>query len=202
MSRAIRLGAAAFAAAGLLTACSGTGTTVEQPTTQSSATATSSSAAAGQGEAPRVPAPLPVDGLLAQPCSALSPVQTDELGMVKPERLQGSIGPSCRWTSASNDANTVTVSAMTANKGGLGDIYANKAGSVYFEPTQIDGYPAVYADIQDGRPHGTCSLWVGVTDQLAVSVMPQILRGSNASNPCPVAERTAKAMTEHLKGAA
>jgi hypothetical protein len=196
--RTIGFGAAAVAALSLLTACSGSGTT------QGQASPTPSAAPAQQqGGAPHVPAPLPVDGLLAQPCDALSPTQVDQLGMVGPGKSeQTPTGPSCTWKSATSDANSISVEPVTINKNGLDSIYANKAKAAYFEPLQIDGYPAVYFDIQDGRSQGTCSLWVGATDELAVSVISQIGRGPNVSNPCPVAERTAKAMTEHLKGAA
>ncbi|TNC27238.1 DUF3558 domain-containing protein [Amycolatopsis alkalitolerans] len=199
-TRAIQLGAAALAAAGALSACSG-GTDVGSiPPATSGAAASSSSA---EQLAPRVPSPLPTDALVTNPCTgALSVDQVYKQGLNSPgtPRQNQQTGPSCTWKSAAYDVNSVSITAVTPNKNGLSDIYANKPKDKYFEPTTIAGYPAVYADVQDGRSDGECSLWVGVTDQLAVYVLTQLGAGPNKSNPCPVAERVATAMVQHLQG--
>jgi hypothetical protein len=197
-SRALRLGAIAAAAAGVLSACSGGsdgGSSI--PTLAPSSAAASSSSRL----APAVPAALPADQLSSDPCGALSTAQVSQIGLTGAGKAsQNSSGPSCVWKSASNDANSVSISPMTANKNGLNDIYAGKAKDKYFEPTSVSGYPAVYADITDDRSSGYCTLWVGVTDQLAVGVLTIIGAGTNKSNPCPVVERTATAMIKHLQG--
>jgi Protein of unknown function (DUF3558) len=200
MSRAVRLGAA-VAAAGLLAACSqGTGSG-PAPTSASSTAAASSNSATG--DAPRVPVALPVADLTSNPCSALSSDQVTQIGLTGSADLtQGQTGPNCRWRSATVSENLVNISPMIVNKNGLSDIYANKAKNAYFEPTTINGYPAVYTDLADLRSTGDCALWVGVTDQLAVSVSAQISFGVNKSTPCPVAQRVATAMVQHLQGSA
>ncbi|WP_020669133.1 DUF3558 domain-containing protein [Amycolatopsis nigrescens] len=194
------LGALGLAAsAALLAACSGGGEVAGTPNTTSAPPAQSSSAT-GPSEAPRVSTPLPTDALLNRPCDALSAAQTTEIGMVDPQSSQTATGPQCRWRSASDRNNTITIQAVTANKGGLDDIYFTKPQSAYFEPVQIGGQPAVYTSNLDARPSGTCVLWVGATDQLAVSVGAQISFGQNKTNPCPVAQRAATAMVENLRG--
>ncbi|HVV14048.1 DUF3558 domain-containing protein [Amycolatopsis sp.] len=195
--RAIRLGAAAIAAAGVLSACSGnSGTPTPVGSTGSSAAASSSAAQL----APSVPSPLPTDQLVSNPCSALSADQVTQTGLTGAGQAdQDQAGPRCMWKSATSTFNYVYISPVTANKNGLSNIYALKAQDAYFEPTTVSGYPAVYASIQDTRSAGNCSLWVGVTDQLAVSVTAQIGSGPNKSNPCPVAERIATAMITHLQ---
>jgi hypothetical protein len=93
---------------------------------------------------------------------------------------------------------------LPENKNGLSDIYSVSAARSYalFQPTTVGGYPAAYADLADLRSAGTCALWVGVTDQLAVTIDAHMLEGVNKTNPCAIAEKFGAAMIEHLKGAA
>ncbi|SFJ53195.1 DUF3558 domain-containing protein [Amycolatopsis sacchari] len=200
-TRAFQLGAAALAAAGVLSACSGgSGGGGSIPPLSSTPGSTAASSSAEQ-LAPAVANPLPTDALVSDPCSALSAEQVQNIGLSGPGTSeQSDAGPMCKWKSATSQFNAVFISPITANKNGLNDIYANKPKDKYFEPTTVSGYPAVYADILDSRANGDCSLWVGVTDQLAVSVSTQIGSGQNKSNPCPVVERVATAMIQHLQG--
>lgn len=197
--RTVRITAGALAALALLAACddkTGTGTA------SGSASPAPTSQADGNG-APRVPAPLKTDGILADPCSALSTSQQDDIGMVKPGKAtQGPTGPDCSWSSTAAESNKVSISPFTANKNGLSDIYSQKSASAYFEPTTVAGYPAVSTNVSDLRSGGNCPLWVGVTDQLVVVVIAQIATGPNKAQPCVVAEKTATAMIQHLQGAA
>lgn len=197
-TRPIWLGASALVAVGALAACS-SGTDVGTiPPATSDGLASSSPAAQ---LAPRVPSPLPTDALIADPCtSSLSADQVYKLGLDPGTRSDDQTGPTCKWRSAAYSSNVVFLGPMTANKNGLSDIYADNPKEKYFEPTTINGYPAVYADVTDNRTGGDCLLWVGVTDQLSVSVSAQILDGPNKSNPCPVVERVATAMVQHLQG--
>jgi hypothetical protein len=195
--KAIRLTAGAFAALALLTACTG-----KTGTTSGSASPVPTGAATDNG-APKVPAALNADGILADPCSALSAAQQDDIGMVKPGKGdQGPTGPECRWKSAGSSLNSVEVSPFTANENGLSDIYGQQAGKAYFEPVTVAGYPAVSTNISDLRSSGNCPLWVGVSDQLVVVVTAQLGEGENKATPCAVAQKVAEAMIQHLKGAA
>ncbi len=97
--------------------------------------------------------------------------------------------------------NSVGITVVPQNTGGISDIYAQKAQQAYFEPVSINGYPGVYSAKADHRADGNCQLWVGVTDQLAVAVTPLISTGQNKSNPCGIAEKFAAVMIKHLKNA-
>lgn len=202
VSRALLAGATALAVIGMVVACSGGGPAGTGPSSAPSP-ATSAGSPGGNSGAPHVPAPLNVDRINANPCDALSADQIDHLGMVGPGRPnRDSIGTMCQWTGASYQTNTMSISLTTANDLGLGNIYNKKSDQAYFEPTTIDGYPAVYASQIDDRSTGDCVLAVGLTDQRMALVQAQLGDGPNRPNPCPVNERTAKAMIEHLKGAA
>ncbi|WP_216212141.1 DUF3558 domain-containing protein [Amycolatopsis aidingensis] len=201
MLRSIRFGGA-VAAALLLAACGGE--TGGSPALSESGEETSAGSSqppqSEQGAAPRVPEPLPVDGILADPCTALSDTQLSQIGLTAPGTNRDTrTGPECVWKSATFQDNSVSISPMTANDNGLDGIYANEPEDEYFEPTTIGGYPAVYANVIDSRSDGDCVLWLGVTDQLAVSVITQIARGPNETDPCPVNERVGEAMIEQLK---
>lgn len=193
---AIRFGAAAAAVAAVVSGCSSStaGSATPPAGTSSSSGATSMLASA-------VPKALPTDALVANSCSALSAAQVTKIGLngggtFKPDNLGGG----CTWKSATSTLNYISISPLTVNANGLSDIYRNKAKDAYFEPTTIDGYPGVYAGPDDARAQGTCALWIGVTDQLAVSVLSQIGEGPNKTNPCPVTARVAEAMINHLQG--
>lgn len=203
VSRALLVGATALAAIGMVAACSsGGGPAGTGPSPVASTTAGAGSPGGNNG-APHVSAPLNVDRINVNPCDALSSDQIDHLGMVGPGRpSRESIGTMCQWVSANYKTNTMSISMITANDLGLGNIYNKKSEQAYFEPTTIDGYPAVYAAQTDDRSTGDCVLAVGLTDQRMALVQASFSDGPNRSNPCPVAERTAQAMIEHLKGAA
>lgn len=177
---------AAVAMAILLTSCSG-GTEPATPTT--------SAAASG----PRVPSPLPTDGLLNDPCKVLTAAEAAQVGLAYPGRPVNETSPSCSFRSSGNPLNSISIGAVPQNPHGISDIYDQKAQSAYFEPVSISGYPGALADTHDGRPSGNCQLWVGVTDELAVSIIPQISAGPNKTDPCGLAQKFAAAMIGHLK---
>ncbi|WP_409184105.1 DUF3558 domain-containing protein [Amycolatopsis sp. VS8301801F10] len=196
--RTIRIAAAAVAALGLLTACGGGkadgGNTPSQAPASSSAT--------GGGSGPKVPAALPTKDLLGDnPCKVLTDAETSDFGLVVPGKTLTGDLPGCQWRSADNGQNSIGMRVVQQNKNGISDIYDQKARQAYFEPVTVDGYPGVLADTQDGRPSGTCTLWLGVTDQLSVSIIPAIGAGPNKSNPCGLAQKFAGAVVKHLKAA-
>ncbi|TVT28532.1 DUF3558 domain-containing protein [Amycolatopsis rhizosphaerae] len=203
-SRAIRI-AATMAATGLLTACSGGGGQSGTTTTSGAAAASSTSTSAASGGAPSLPSQLKVDDVKANPCNTLSSAQIDHLGMVGPgKQSQTNNGPTCTWQGAVYQANSTGIGVST-NGTGLDNIYklnAQPGYFAYFEPTTINGYPAVYASRADQRSSGICSLSIGLANDTTAVVTSSLVTGQNKTNPCPVAERTAQAMIEHLKGAA
>jgi hypothetical protein len=57
-------------------------------------------------------------------------------------------------------------------------------------------------DRPENRSSGSCQLWIGITDQLAVSVGTVINVGANKPDPRPVAQKVGQTMIDHLKSAA
>ncbi|MFD2471390.1 DUF3558 domain-containing protein [Amycolatopsis silviterrae] len=198
--RTVRLAAAAVATIGLLAASAcggetgGTGGTTQPP-------AGSSAPADGGGSGPKVPSPLPTKDLIANPCSVLNAAEAEQVGLKYPGEKSTGVLNGCRWTSSGSNQNFVNNTPIEENKRGISDIYDQKAKQAYFEPTTVNGYPAVFAGTEDSRANGICTLWVGVTDQLAVSVLPNISMGSNKKDPCSIAKKFATAMIGHLQGA-
>ncbi|MDT8910490.1 DUF3558 domain-containing protein [Amycolatopsis sp. PS_44_ISF1] len=189
LPRTVRLVAATLAAVGSLTACGGgSGGPSPSPSPSSSS----------PGAGPKVPAPLPTQALLSDPCSVLTAAEAARIGLRSPGKNDStSTLPGCTWKYTQTEQNQIGLTALPQNTGGISDIYSNKSGSAYFEPVDVSGYPGVFTDVQDARTEGSCTLWVGVTDQLAVSVIPQI--GVGKTDPCPIAKKFADAMITHLK---
>ncbi|KZB84946.1 DUF3558 domain-containing protein [Amycolatopsis regifaucium] len=187
-----------FAAAALVAGCSGTktGTASSEP---SYTTGAPSASSGSSGSAPKVSSPLKTSSIESNACSALSPAKRSELGLSDGEQGTTSVGPGCSLFAVDDRLNQIDISPVLANKNGLSDVYDTKANDEYFEPTEIAGYPAVYAAALDGRKSGKCGLFVGVTDQLAVNILVQYDHGAGASDPCPVARKVGEAMIETLK---
>lgn len=200
--RTVRLATAAVATLGLLaaSACGG-GTGGTGGTAQPPASAGSSAPTDSGGSGPKVPSPLPTKDLIANPCSVLNASEAEQVGLKYPGEKSTGVLNGCRWTSSGSNLNFVNNTPIEQNKHGISDIYDQKAKQAYFEPTTVNGYPAVFAATEDSRSNGICTLWVGVTDQLAVSVLPNISMGSNKKDPCSIAKKFATAMIGHLQGA-
>jgi hypothetical protein len=205
MQRGLRVSTIVVAAAVLLAACDSGPTGNPSGSTAAPAATGGQSSAGSTREAPRVSSPLPTGELVTNPCSALSTSQLNQLGIAPPGRAStNQAGPNCKWVGAANPSNTAAVGVMTANHNGLSDIYAGNEQKkfAYFEPTQVDGYPGVYAESANDRANGFCSVWIGLTDQLVIGVSMILTTGSNKTHPCDSAYAVGKAVIEHLKGAA
>jgi hypothetical protein len=190
-----------LAIASILSACS-SHTTAGTPSTAPADPSPTTSAQL----APKVPAALPTDTILSDPCQGISSTQADTIGLV-PQGIPKTLpydGKGCNWKSATDTSNEVAIAPLAVSKNGMNDIYANNALHKFqlFQPLTIAGYPAAKVELAGDQSTGNCTLWVGVTDQLAVQVEALISFGINKTNPCPIATKVAEAMIEHLKGAA
>jgi Protein of unknown function (DUF3558) len=146
-----------------------------------------------------VPSPLNIEAAVNTPCSLLTPAQLSTFGLNAGVSRQGQLGPECYWTLSAAATQRIDVSANTVNKNGLSDIYSLKPKFDYFVPTQIAGYPAAYASILDSRADGICGLYVGVTDQATIFVLPQITGSPQQAKSCDVAATAAKAIIQTMK---
>ncbi|OOC05418.1 DUF3558 domain-containing protein [Amycolatopsis azurea] len=188
------------AAGALVAGCSGTknGTATSEPSYTTGAGSPSASSGSS-GSAPKVSNPLKTSSIESDACAALSAAKRAELGLGEGERGTTSAGTGCSLFAADERLNQIDISPVLANKNGLSDVYDTKANNEYFEPTEVGGYPAVYAASLDHRKNGKCGLFVGVTDQLSVNILVQYDRGPGASDPCPVALKVGEAMIQTLK---
>lgn len=191
---------AALTSAALLGGCSD----------QKSGTPTPSSAPPSAGlpsaGAPAVANPIANTAKVeADPCSAISTPEIEAIGgKIKrsgPEQL--TTGNACIWV-FQESPNTVSAGLNTGNKDGLSSLYTQNAtgGLTTFKPVDpVEGYPGViYANGGEGK--GTCTLAVGIRDDLVYTVIP-LLSSSHPSyaDPCGLATKVAAAAIKNLKGA-
>jgi len=105
-------------------------------------------------------------------------------------------GTGCIWQGISGGG--LAISWETVDTNGLSDFYTLKSDQAYFEPTTVDGYPAVYADASDYRPSGQCAINVGANDHLFFFVN---IHSSNHSQACNLAQQAASDVIKNLGGA-
>jgi Protein of unknown function (DUF3558) len=194
--------------ASLLTGCTSGGVAGTASPVPSSASAATGSAA---GDVPKVQDPLPASVLDGSPCdTALTTAQVDEfIGPPKPaERDNGFVtGPKCSWFSVDGVSGSMSVFYDTKAGGGLSLDYRNtKPQSSRWEPTTLQGYPAVAFNPRglDQKVTGTCSISVGINDDLTYGVGMTL--GDNArkkgTDSCEAAKDVANTVLTNLKGRA
>jgi hypothetical protein len=182
-----------------------------QPGQASPATTPGTSAATGTGQssaprehskAPPVKIPLDASKYIAAPCSSLTDAQLREFGGSAPGRLNSDeSGPACNWDVGPNNDTLIGIGYLTSAKTGLTNLYAlNDTGwweHGYFEPTQLDGYPAAYASISDDRKAGACGITVGITDELMFSALVKSRPGNDS---CSAAKNVASLVLKNIRG--
>ncbi|WP_084470465.1 DUF3558 domain-containing protein [Amycolatopsis benzoatilytica] len=152
-------------------------------------------------QVPPVPSQLKVDKFLADPCSMLTAQQLSTLKLSKPERDSNSTGISCAWQFGDGYTN-LSASFLTSVPNGLTNAYSQKAAgyyaSGYFEPTSINGFPAVLADSRDRRDQGHISMLLGLSDKTEMLILIQASPGTNVKAG---ATNFAKAIVSTIQGA-
>ncbi|MEJ3653564.1 DUF3558 domain-containing protein [Actinomycetes bacterium KLBMP 9759] len=155
---------------------------------------------ASTGAAPRVSRPIESEALTSDVCATLSDARRSRLGVGEGRPRTTPVGPSCSWKFVERDTNRVDISAQLKNPNGMSDLYDQESKFEYFEPTEVSGFPALYASIVDHRTSGDCSLHVALNDRMTVAVSASMSSGPQESAPCPVAESVAEAMLATLEG--
>ncbi|MEU4804553.1 DUF3558 domain-containing protein [Actinosynnema sp. NPDC023587] len=151
--------------------------------------------------APRVAEPLTPDPYVADACRAIPAERAGPLDLATPGRKATNAASSgCLWFTTDRQF-SVAVGYMTALEAGLSEIYAQHARNPtvfkYFEPTDVTGYPALFADKIDERERGECLLNIGVTDDLYMFVAANHLpRGKNV---CELAAQVGAAVVATMK---
>jgi hypothetical protein len=203
----LKIGVAAAALVAVTAACS-----TPPPVDGTAAPQTTGVNAEGKlpSGAPPVATPLDTTKAQATPCSALTAAQVSMLGITatgKPDSF--TTGPLCNWddTSAVPPAMTIGIGFVTASKGGLSSLYVQaeslKKNGGYFEPIDpVQGYPAVLYSQRDDRrakTNASCSLAVGTSDTLQITVNVTITNPSQQSDPCTVDKKATDLMMTTLK---
>ncbi|MFB9303170.1 DUF3558 domain-containing protein [Kibdelosporangium philippinense] len=126
--------------------------------------------------APRVTSPLDGTPFLTKPCAVLTVTQLQPLNVPasgKPDTdspLARSSGPGCTWSNVDTGTG-IGFGFLSGNKNGLSDTYRGRDRfKGYFEPTNVEGYPAVFNDPSDFRAKGSCNITVGISDTLTFRV--------------------------------
>ncbi|GAB3449724.1 DUF3558 domain-containing protein [Actinophytocola sediminis] len=189
------------------------GCTSERPGTavgvDESGTATSEASAEEETYgAPRVSDALDVDRFVKQPCLVLTQAQLTEFRVVKPgvsdtdSEIAKHSGPGCHWEreDVQPSASIIGMSFLVGNKNGLSDTYRGRSRFDFFEETTVDGFPAVFNDLSDGRENGNCNITVGISDTLTFRAREG--GGPHGQIVCDRTKQLASAILDTLKAGA
>lgn len=191
------------------TACSskepGNPTTSPDTTARTTTSAAPSTSKNDRYGAPDVQNPLDASKFLPQPCAVLTAEQMKPFNISKPGKptttgaVAETVGPYCSWTSEDEPTSRgFSVGLLPGNKNGLADTYRGRKQFKYFEPTTVDGYPAVFNDGIDARPSGSCSITVGISQTLAFGASETSGKGVGPG-ACEGARQLASAVIATLK---
>lgn len=199
MRRPIAALAAAVMSLLTVTACSSSGSTTAPSNTSSAASNTLAPSETDKGDvAPAVGVPLDATAFASDACKSLTRSQTEALG-ISPQGEQ--IEPrDCSWKFGAN-LDWVVQLFYTTVEGGLQNDYDKHASGAYdnggyFEPTTIDGYPAVFSNLSDFRARGTCDLNVGIDGHTTFHVT---VTGQAGKDNCKAASTVASNVIETIK---
>ncbi|OZM74857.1 hypothetical protein CFN78_01185 [Amycolatopsis antarctica] len=163
--------------------------------------------ASGSARAPVVANPLDATKFLEAPCSLLTEDQAREAGDLSDPRpdVANAQGPECEWREP--NGGDLKLSFLTAGAGGLDGLYRSHEVKplAYFEPVpDVAGYPGVFNDgAVDRRKRGSCSLSVGVRDDLLLTAVAGYDSPSpRYSNPCSAAQEVAEMAVGTMRGSA
>jgi hypothetical protein len=196
---------------GLAAACSPTTGGIASPAPSASA---STGAPSADPEVPKVTQP-PLDATkyVSDPCKLVSTdlltsMKYTDAGVYHPagNTPLTAAGPSCSWR-IKGEGFGLQVILGTGNRergaGGLAGSYAAyRSGTIarFLERApDVEGYPAIYFDVQDERSMGTCGLVVGIADDLSFSIQAQGYQGQDDS--CAATAQAAAGVVKTLKGA-
>jgi hypothetical protein len=190
----------------LAAACNSTqpGRAIPAPTpgTSAPAGASQSSIPREPSKAPPVKIPLDASRYIADPCASLTSTQLRGFGSSEPGHVNSDdSGPTCAWRVGPNLDTFVSITYFTSTKTGLSNIYAlNDTGGWehgYFEPTEVDGYPAAFVAISDDRKAGACGITVGIKDDLMFNALVNSRPGNDS---CSAAKNVASGVLKTIRG--
>ena len=198
----LSLAAATALAALALAGCSQTTIGNANPTTVAPSSATVSAPSQSSAKAPAVKTPLNASKFVRDPCLTLTQAQQQQFEGTKPgTRTDSDSGVGCAWNLGANGSTGTGVNFVPSVTNGLTHLYEqNSAGffkSGYFQPTEVEGYPAAYNEVADNRTGGQCGLSVGISDNIFFDVL---IQGRTGTDGCKAALNVAKAVLHTVQG--
>jgi hypothetical protein len=196
------LAAATALAALALAGCSQTTIGSANPTTVAPPSATVSAPSQSSAKAPAVKTPLNASKFVRDPCLTLTQAQQQQFEGTKPgTRTDSDSGVGCAWNLGANGSTGTGVNFVPSVTNGLTHLYEqNSAGffkSGYFQPIEVEGYPAAYNEVADNRTGGQCGLSVGISDNTYFDVL---IQGRTGTDGCKAALNVAKAVLHTVQG--
>lgn len=155
-----------------------------------------------EAKAPSVANPLKSDKFLANPCSMLTEPQLQEFQAQGPGKQEESdIGIRCTWDFGPNKAINGSAGFIPSITDGLSNAYGQNAAGWYkdgyFEPAEVDGYPAVYQSVSDQRSNGVCGMLLGISNQTVIQTLIQ--RVGTGGDACKNVLNLTKAALKTIK---
>jgi hypothetical protein len=148
----------------------------------------SATACGTPGPSPFALDPLNISADVGAPCTLLTPERAIRRHLQPPGTPVSGAEPGCRWNPIDPGFPSITANATT---GGLAALH--RPDYTYFQPTHIDGYPAVQTATGPNAPHaGHCSVRVGVADHSRIDVTADYaaVTKHNAFSADPCADAT------------
>jgi hypothetical protein len=185
---------------GLTVACSSDSGLTAPPSTGATVTADSTTTVSG---VPTVAHPLDASKMQAAPCSSVTVGQLDALAVpsASADANPDVTGTGCVWsTGTGSAANGMYLTWDATHNNGLGWVYQSGPTWLYWIPLTVDGYPAVQGGTVDNRANGSCTINVGVSDQLVFILTYNGALQPQRSQPCQLATRAATDVLKNLGG--
>lgn len=153
--------------------------------------------------APAVTDPLDTDAFEQDPCRMLTDAQVEQAGLIPPgESGEGATAASCAWRNRTTNS-SARVQFEVESRRGLSAAYRANADGEYDlwdEVPDIAGYPAVIADITDGRASGDCAIVVGTSDEVTLDLAVTLSASKVGEvDPCDAAQEVAELALQTMK---
>ena len=184
----------------LLTACGGS--SPAQPERTAAPTSTSVPPTVSFAlKAPPVRVPLSASAFAGRECDTLTPAQRTALGIYRASPGYGT--PACNFVVRVPGEMTVVAEVLVSGSGqGLTSIYTLQEQRELWrmwEPTEVDGYPAVLFSKYPRRPGMVCEAGVGVADTQYIWVRYYYYDEHDGQDTCAPAERVAAEVLATIK---
>lgn len=213
MRKILSCSAVLLAAAGISSGCSSeeSGTPSAQVPETSEVSSSTDPSLGGY----EIPEPLELSPFSSRPCDLVAQDILDELGydpegtakLEESDAVAARGGPYCFWRARESGEGTLTVTILSGNAergfGGLSGLRSlyEQGEFAYWEDATVLDYPAAYVSQWDRRADGECGISVGVSEEMAFSVMAGFYR-EDPDRACSVVSEVAEDVVGNLRGEA